>query len=106
MSKVLVFDFGASSARAIIVSFDGKTFGMNEIHRFPNEPITADGTLYWDIDRLLGEVKTALGKAVTEGVEAVSADVKSSEAYNLHGVRVAPDTKGIVVINGKKYFNK
>lgn len=74
MSKVLVFDFGASSARAIIVSFDGKTFGMNEIHRFPNEPITADGTLYWDIDRLLGEVKTALGKAVTEGIEAVSVD--------------------------------
>ena len=74
MAKILVFDFGASSARAVIVSFDGKSFGMNEIHRFPNEPVTVDGTLYWDIDRLLGEVRTAVGKAVPEGIDAVSVD--------------------------------
>ena len=74
MAKVLVFDFGASSARAILVSFDGTKFDMSEIHRFANVPVTSGNTLYWDIDMLFGEVRTALDKAKDTGYEAVSAD--------------------------------
>lgn len=74
MSKVLVFDFGASSARAIIVETDGKTLETEEIHRFPNNPITVNDTLYWDIDSLLSEVKTAVLKADRLGFDAVSVD--------------------------------
>ena len=74
---------------------------------------TKEGQLY-DIEGIVNGVSSkkgtiylrAIKAAEATGVEAVSADVKSSEAYNLHGVKVAPDTKGIVVINGKKYFNK
>ena len=74
MPKVLVFDFGASSARAILVETDGKNLKTEEIHRFPNNPITVDDTLYWDIDTLLAEVKTAVEKADPYGFEAVSID--------------------------------
>lgn len=74
MPKVLVFDFGASSARAILVETDGESLKTEEIHRFPNNPITVDDTLYWDIDAFLHEVKTALEKADSYGFEAVSVD--------------------------------
>lgn len=40
------------------------------------------------------------------GVSAVKAEVEDGAAYNLRGQRVPADTKGIVIINGKKYFNK
>ena len=74
---------------------------------------TKEGQLY-DIEGIVSGISSkkgtiylrAIKAAEATGVSAVSADVKSSEAYNLHGVKVAPDTKGIVVINGKKYFNK
>lgn len=74
MPKVLVFDFGASSARAILVETDGKNLTTEEIHRFPNNPITVNDTLYWDIDSLLEEVKTAVLKADEYGFDAVSVD--------------------------------
>ncbi|MBQ8613797.1 MAG: rhamnulokinase [Ruminiclostridium sp.] len=74
MPKVLVFDFGASSARAILVETDGTSLKTEEIHRFPNNPITVNNTLYWDIDTLLAEVKTAVLKADPYGFEAVSID--------------------------------
>ncbi len=74
MPKVLVFDFGASSARAIIVETDGNNLKIEEIHRFPNNPITVNDTLYWDIDALFAEVKTAVLKADEYGFEAVSVD--------------------------------
>lgn len=74
MPKVLVFDFGASSARAILVETDGNSLTTEEIHRFPNNPITLNETLYWNIDALLAEVKTAVEKADPYGFEAISVD--------------------------------
>ena len=74
MAKVLVFDFGASSARAILVETDGEKLVSKEIHRFPNNPITVNDTLYWDIDALLEEVKAAVIKADGYGFEAISVD--------------------------------
>ena len=54
--RVLAFDFGASSGRAVIGIFDGRTIRMEEIHRFSNDPVTINGTMYWDILRLFHEV--------------------------------------------------
>jgi sugar (pentulose or hexulose) kinase len=39
---------------------------LHEVHRFPNEAVTAGGTLYWDILRLYAEVKHGLLAAARE----------------------------------------
>ena len=65
--KILAFDFGASSGRAIIGHFDGKKIELEEIHRFLNEPVEVNGALYWDILRLYHELKQGIIKADQAG---------------------------------------
>lgn len=67
MKRVLSFDFGASSGRAMLSSFDGEKITMEEIHRFSNDTIIVNGTMYWDILRLFFEIKTSITKAVNSG---------------------------------------
>ncbi len=72
---VLVFDFGASSARAMLCRCKDGGFELEEIHRFPNVPVTADGHLRWDIDELWEQMKTAIGFGVFNGgFDAISID--------------------------------
>ena len=40
---------------------------MNEIHRFSNDPVKLQGTFYWDILRLMHEIKQGIVKAVNAG---------------------------------------
>ena len=61
--RVLAFDFGASSGRAILATFDGKKIDLKEVHRFSNDPVTINGTVYWDIQRLFFEIKQGMVKA-------------------------------------------
>lgn len=65
--RVLAFDYGASSGRAIIGSFDGKSISLKEIHRFGNDPVIVNGTMYWDTLRLFYELKQGLVKAKLDG---------------------------------------
>lgn len=75
--KVLAFDFGASSGRAMLAEFDKENMKINmtEIHRFPNLPITQNGTMYWDVLRLLGEMKQGILLAKKYGkIDAIGID--------------------------------
>ncbi len=73
--RALAFDFGASSGRAVIGKFDGERIELEEIHRFPNEPVEVCGTLYWDILKLYRELKQGLVKAEEAGgAESVGID--------------------------------
>ncbi|MGN0572027.1 MAG: rhamnulokinase family protein [Candidatus Fimenecus sp.] len=65
--RLLSFDFGASSGRAVLGTFDGEKLDLQEIHRFQNDPVTVNGTMYWDILRLFFEVKQALIKSKAYG---------------------------------------
>ncbi|MBR4450970.1 MAG: rhamnulokinase [Clostridia bacterium] len=65
--KVLAIDFGASSGRAIIGTFDGEKISLEEVHRFSNDPVTVNGTVYWDVLRLFHEIKQSLTKAGAAG---------------------------------------
>ena len=69
MRHVLAFDYGASSGRAILGSFDGNHLQLSEIHRFSNDPVMAAGGLHWDILRLYHEMKQGLlkGNQQTQG---------------------------------------
>lgn len=42
--KVLAFDFGASSGRAIIGTFENNKITLEEVHRFDNDPVIVNGT--------------------------------------------------------------
>lgn len=63
MVKVLAFDFGASSGRAILATYENETLSYKEIHRFDNNPIVKNDTLFWDFDTLLAEIKSGIEKA-------------------------------------------
>ena len=73
MKKVLAFDFGASSGRAILgTSDDGGNIQLTEIHRFANEPVRVNGYFYWDILRLFHEIKVGLTKCANAGHADIS----------------------------------
>lgn len=65
--RILAFDFGASSGRAIIGHFDGKKIDLQEVHRFSNDPVSVGGTVYWDVLRLFHEIKQGISNAVLAG---------------------------------------
>lgn len=65
--RVLCFDFGASGGRAMLALYDGERITLNEVHRFRNEHITVNGTVYWDVLRLFHEIKTGLVKGHQAG---------------------------------------
>lgn len=64
----LAFDFGASSGRAILSKFDGEKIKLEEIYRFPNEPVKMGGDFYWDFPRLFLELKNGLKKVGKLGI--------------------------------------
>ncbi len=59
-TNVLAFDFGASSGRAIIGSYDGEKISLTETHRFSNDPVSINGHLFWDVLRQFFEVKAGI----------------------------------------------
>ncbi len=65
--RVLAFDYGASSGRAIIGTFDGEKIKLEEVHRFSNDPVMIGDTMYWDTLRLYYELKQGMVKAKLAG---------------------------------------
>lgn len=76
MSKrVLAFDFGASSGRAMIGELKDGKLSVCEIHRFSNDPVILGGTMYWDYLRLWHEIKTGIRLALASGrIDAIGID--------------------------------
>lgn len=65
--QMLAADFGASSGRVMLGSYDGTKISLQEVHRFINTPVILDGksgrTMYWDFLRLFHELKSGIAKA-------------------------------------------
>ena len=72
MLKLLAFDYGASSGRAIIGFYDGSKMELNEVHRFSNDPIMVNGSLYWNVLGLFHEMKRGMQKCVKNGNRDIS----------------------------------
>lgn len=73
--KILAFDYGASSGRAIVGEFDGKKITLEEIHRFSNDPVIVGSTMYWDVLRLFFEMKQGMTKAkLAGGFDSIAVD--------------------------------
>lgn len=67
MKRILSFDFGASSGRAMLAVLKNGKIEMEEIHRFSNDTVMVRGTMYWDILRLFFEIKAGITAAVNKG---------------------------------------
>lgn len=62
----LAFDIGASSGRAILGILKNGHLELVEVHRFKNEMTQIDGSYFWDIQRLFGELKLGLKKCISD----------------------------------------
>lgn len=73
--KVLAVDFGASGGRVMLGTFDGERITVKEIHRFSNDPVILNGTMYWDVLRLFFEIKQGIIKSKAYGsAESIGVD--------------------------------
>ena len=72
----LAIDLGAGSGRVVAGIWNGARLEMDELNRFPNEPIKAPDGLHWDLDRLFDHVKKGIALAIKKyGQAVVSAGV-------------------------------
>lgn len=58
--RFLAFDLGAESGRAVVGTLEDGRLSLEEIHRFPNEPVEVCETLHWDVLSLHKEVLNGL----------------------------------------------
>lgn len=56
-------DLGASSGRVLLARFNGKELSLEEVHRFPNQPVMLRGHRFWNILGLWDETLNGLRKA-------------------------------------------
>src|SRR5215469_13965100 len=61
--NVAAVDLGAESGRVILARFDGQSLGLEEVHRFPNRPVTLHGHRFWNMLGLWEEILAGLRKA-------------------------------------------
>lgn len=66
MSSYLAADLGAESGRVMLGSLVGGRLEIEEIRRFPNQPVELPSGLYWDAFRLFHEIVEGLTTAGRE----------------------------------------
>lgn len=59
----LACDLGAESGRIMVGRIDNDRLTLEELHRFANRTVKADGALHWDIPNLFHDIKIGLAKA-------------------------------------------
>lgn len=75
--KMLAIDLGASSGRGIVGKFDGSKITLEEVHRFTNDPVNLNGSLYWDMLKLFTEIKQAISTCAlsdNKDIKSISID--------------------------------
>jgi rhamnulokinase len=61
-------DLGAESGRVLLGTLAEDRLRLEEIHRFPNGPISIGGTLRWDVLRIFEGLKLGLKMAAGRGI--------------------------------------
>ena len=70
-------DLGASSGRLMVGQWNGRTFSLDELHRFPNGGVHVGGSLHWNILGIWSEIQNGLTKYRTrfgDGPAAIGVD--------------------------------
>lgn len=63
MANYLAVDLGAESGRVMLGALSGGRLQLEELHRFPNQPVALPSGLYWDAFRLFLEITKGLAAA-------------------------------------------
>ena len=71
VKKYIAVDLGAESGRVMIGSVSAQKLILQEIHRFGNGPIEEDGSLKWDFEKLMREIRAGIKKAAKAAVGQV-----------------------------------
>jgi len=66
--QFLAMDFGAESGRGELITLSESKVQIDEIHRFPNRPVSLCGTLFWDFPFLFAELLTTLQKCADKNL--------------------------------------
>ena len=66
----LAVDLGASSGRVMDCRWDGNTFSLDEVHRFPNGGVRFGSGLHWDVLRIWSEIQSGLTRFNTLSTQA------------------------------------
>lgn len=70
--QMLAADYGASSGRVMLGSYNGCRIELSEIHRFTNDPVILGkkngNVMYWDFLRLFHELKNGILKSKAYGM--------------------------------------
>lgn len=75
MKYALAIDIGASSGRHIVGWLEDGKIQTKEVYRFPNGVTEKDGHLVWDMEALLGYVKSGIGEAQKQFPEIASLSI-------------------------------
>jgi rhamnulokinase len=75
MTTVAAVDLGASSGRVVLGHIGADLLRLEEVHRFPNEPVQLPIGLRWDVLRLWHEVVVGLGTAARSSGNVISVGV-------------------------------
>ncbi len=59
-TRFLAFDLGASNGRGVVGTLEHDRLHLEELHRFPNGPVTVPGNMHWDVLRLFSEMTETL----------------------------------------------
>ena len=62
-ASYIAVDLGAESGRVMLGRVADGRLSLEQVHRFANGPVEEKGSLRWDFDRLLSEIKTGIGLA-------------------------------------------
>ena len=65
--RILAFDLGAESGRAVVGSLAKGRITLDVAHRFANVPVETVSALHWDALGLFREMKVGLARAVEKG---------------------------------------
>jgi rhamnulokinase len=72
---LLAFDLGATSGRAIAGRLHDGRITIQELHRFPNEPVAVwdehGGSMHWDILAVWAQMRSALASLASHGIDSL-----------------------------------
>src|SRR5215813_9913136 len=77
MKQFLGIDLGAETGRVMLGRLQSRALHLEEVLRFPNEPVRLLGTLYWDLPRLFREIQAGIalgGRKAGGRIDGIGAD--------------------------------